>query len=325
MAKLEGPLLSESAHGKLAQILIYSSRKEGNISRRFHMPDKEITLKQWTQRHIVGLLTAHWQVMSPATKKIYEDEVKASGLRISGFNYFLKVAQKDLRTHHGLVGYWSMNESDGAQVTDYSGNGNHGTLKPTYPTNCPIRVDAMIKQYGKALSFDGVDDYVNVLHNSVINFGANQNFTVESWFKPKTTAVGVILGKNFSGSGPGYGMRPFTAADFWLGFGGTQSIELQGGKVLLNQWNHTAGVRDGTTLRLYLNGVLVQEKTNALYSSSLMNTSPLQIGIRADIIQPFNGLIDEVRIYNRALSAEEIKKHYELLRLDKKRQPLLIH
>ncbi len=131
MAKLQGPLLSAAAHGKIANQVIFSRRKGNNIARGFHMPKKDISLSQWTQRHIIGMLVAHWQCMTDAQRQNYENLAKESGLRISGFNYFLKVAQKDLYTHHGLCGYWSMNEISGDQVLDYSGQGNHGTLGPS--------------------------------------------------------------------------------------------------------------------------------------------------------------------------------------------------
>jgi len=325
MAKLTGPLMSEVAHGKLAQSLIYSSRKEGNIGRRFHMPDKEITLKQWTQRHIIGLLTAHWQVKSAAEKQVYEDLVKASGLQISGFNYFIKVAQADLYTHHGLCGYWSMNEETGAQVTDYSGQGNHGTLMPTYPSYCPTRVAAMLKQYGKALSFDGWDDNMDCGNDASLYL--THTGTVEAWIKSNSFTEGqfptVINIGNFGGSLNGYriyhqGGHPITNFKAEISNASRYNVTYFC-NITAGNWYHLVMTWDGSKLRAYVNGILTGETNQNL---DVAATGSLTI---SHPTYAFNGLIDEVHIYNRALSTDEIKKHYELLRLDKKRQPLLIH
>jgi len=325
MAKLQGPLMSVGAHGKLGGSLVYSRRKSNNIARGFHMPDKEITLKQWTQRHIIGLLTAHWQVKSSADKKVYEDLAKASGLQISGFNYFVKVAQADLYTHHGLCGYWSMNEESGAQVTDYSGNGNHGTLKPSYPSNCPIRVPAMIKQYGKALLFDGVDEYIDCGNDSSLDIISA--ITIEAW--AKRSVVGVAHG--IISRSDGY------PHELVLRFDNTNKISLLIGDKA-NQdilttadtygtdWYHVVAtwVNSTKAAKIYVNG---NEKASDTLDYGI-DTGGIDLFIGAQTTiptTPFNGTIDEVRIYNRILGQSEIIKHYNLLRLNKQRQPLLIH
>jgi hypothetical protein len=72
-----------------------------------------------------------------------------------------------------------------------------------------------------------------------------------------------------------------------------------------NTWTHLAGTYDGTTLRLYINGVQVSNRAQT--GSIAVSTNPLQIGGDTLYGQHFQGRIDEVRIYNRALTATEIQ------------------
>lgn len=325
MAKLKGPLFSLGAHGSVNKSLNYSQRKGKNLLRKFSYPKKAVSLKQWTQRHIIGLLTAHWQIKTNDEKKTYNDLAAESGLNISGFNYFLKVAQQDLYTHHGLCGYWSMNESTGNQALDYSGNGNHGSLLPSYPDNCPTREAAMIKQYGNALSFDGINDRVNCGSDPSLDF--TDAFTLSAWLKvPHTETADKIFTKGLgypAGEAKGWGIeaRNDNKIYFYIATstGGNTHREAT---FPLEKWFNLVCILDNNIGKIYIDNVFL---------SSL----PVDGYTDADELSLFFGSaswgeyarckMDEVCFYNRALGEEEIKKHYELLRLDKKRQPLIIH
>jgi len=332
MAKLVGPLLSESAHGKLAQSLVYSRRNRGNIVRDFYMPDKEITLKQWTQRHIIGLLTAHWQVMSAAERQNDEDLAVISKFKISGFNYFIKVAQADLYARHGLCGYWSMNELTGNKILDYSGNGIHGTLYPSYPTNCPERVDGLNKQYGKALKFDGQDDYVSCGTSALLDFGINSfSFGLLVYIVTSAGAWDITIWKG-GGSAVSAGIDVELGTGAWITYisdGLGHIVAASFGSETLSQWIHLFVVVDRTTQKMYAykNGIVVNPSGADISSvGSVTNTNQaLFFSGNSNHNYLFKGTIDEVLFYNRILSAAEILKQYNLLRLDKKRQPLLIH
>lgn len=325
MAKLSGPLLSESAHGKLAQILTYSKRRALPIVRDYRIPRKDITLKQWTQRHIIGLLTAQWQCKSAAEKLVYENLAKASGLQIPGFNYFIKVAQHDLYTHHGLCAYWSMNEAAGAQITDYSGNGNHGTLLPTYPTDCPTRIASIQKEYGNALRFDAATKYMDGTNGDRLKI--NDILTVEFWLKGAATqspAWQSILSKS-NGGGRGWRINCYdTGPYFYMQIKTSISDNEWGGYLasLDNLWHHQTWVLNTGAYKSYIDGNLID--AGAYGHGDGFDAPDVNFYIKYSNITPgFD--IDELRIYNRELSLAEIKKHYELLRLNKKRQPLLIH
>jgi hypothetical protein len=88
-----------------------------------------------------------------------------------------------LKAEEGLVGYWSFDEGEGTIAHDYSGNSNDGTIYGA------TWVDGKV---GKALSFDGVDDYVRV--NDSSNFDITDAITIEAWIKPiKTTGDHQII------------------------------------------------------------------------------------------------------------------------------------
>jgi hypothetical protein len=325
MAKLTGPLLSETAHGKLAQRLIFSRKNNINVGRSFHMPHKTITLNQWTQRHIIGLLTAHWQVKTTDEKNVYETLAKTSGLNITGFSYFIKVASADLYTHHGLCGYWPMNESSGNQILDYSGNANHGTLYPSYPPNCPARKDSFQKEYGNALYFDMIDDYIDCGAGNSLNITAE--ITLEAWINITNETVNrYIITHNLSSiANTQWGL--YSLATEKLQFVTEGVSNTTSATIPINTWTHIAFTFKTPTLLFYINGALSQTISQTATLTSRI--CPTTIGARADFTLGhtfyYKNLMDEIRVYNRILNATEIKKHYELLRLNKHRQPLLIH
>jgi prepilin-type N-terminal cleavage/methylation domain-containing protein len=202
----------------------------------------------------------------------------------------------------GLVGYWSFDEGSGTIAKDYSGNGNNGTLVngPTWTTG----------KVGGALSFDGVNDYVNVPYNSVLDIV--KNFTIEVWIYPKEqtfnhqTAVEkwqtYLLMHLHAGA---------TTFQHYIFAGGAWHYvrASQPWSYYIGKWGHYVFTYDGTTLKSYVNGVLDNQTTYIGQLTS--NTNPVTIGKGAETAASFfNGLIDEVRIYNRALSDAEIQALY---------------
>jgi len=263
--------------------------------------------------------------MTPAEKAEWAAKGKAESPEIPGFAKFIKDANADLYTHHGLCGYWSMNELSGKQVPDYSGQGNHGTLGPTYPSDCPARIDSFRKNYGRALSFDGSNDYVTVADTESLR--PSVEITVLAWINP-SQINGAIVQKGVTADKGSYQLHYRRATEYSLQlFSRGPNGEVIGDmgaikKVNLNEYAQVGFIwkSDGTQ-KLIINGAI--DKTRSTYGlSSIPDTLKLAYPRWHG---RFKGSIDEARIYNRALSAAEIKKHYELLRLDKKRQPLLVH
>jgi hypothetical protein len=192
----------------------------------------------------------------------------------------------------GLVGWWKFDEIDGSIAYDSSGNGNDGNL-----TNGPTWTEGKI---GGALSFDGVDDYVNL--GNVLS----SSYTKVAWVKKTDTGTGNILSFGDSHAlwikSTGY----LAVKHFYSG-----SVELKDDKLFsINQWMHVCSTYEANT----------QEMSLLKNGSVIMSTSNVQelgsnIQVFAGKFKDWNswtGLLDDVRIYDRALSAVEVKALYEL-------------
>jgi hypothetical protein len=189
------------------------------------------------------------------------------------------------------------NENGGTTVVDASSLHNNGAVSNTTWTT---------GKFGKALSFDGTNSWVTV--NNATSLNLTNRMTLEAWVYP-TTLSGwrtVILRESvanyyldssngsFTGSGPSAGVN----------IGAYQDV-YSSSALPLNTWSHLAATWDGATLRVYVNGAQVASK--AISQTIATTTSPLHIGGNSTWGEYFAGKIDEVRVYNRALSPVEIQ------------------
>ena len=204
----------------------------------------------------------------------------------------------------GLVAAYGFAEGAGPTVADSSGNGNTGTISgATWTTQ---------GKFGSALVFGGTTAGVTV-PGGAASLRLTTGMTLEAWVYPTAAATnwstvvmkeqpGDLVYTLYAGSPanqPNVYLNTATDASSERGIAGPSALPL-------NTWSHLAGTYDGATLRLYLNGVLVasQAVTGAMVSS----TGALRIGGNGVWGEYFTGRIDEVRIYNRALSAAEIQR-----------------
>ncbi len=201
----------------------------------------------------------------------------------------------------GLVLYQKMSGSSG--ITSYDMNttsNNNGTL-----TNMNTGLDNGTSgwnssgKFGNAVSFDGTNDYINAGNGaSLTNISS---FTYEAWiYRTGTSNYPGIFGRTTVGKAD---MR-FDGAGAYL-FIFVNGTQLGIGNINLNTWYHVVGTWDGTYIKGFLNGNYVGN--NTAIAPSFANEY-LFIGQRNTGSDYFNGLIDEVRIYNRALSQEEINQ-----------------
>jgi glucose/arabinose dehydrogenase/PKD repeat protein len=196
----------------------------------------------------------------------------------------------------GLVGAWGFNETSGTTVADASGSGNTGTISGATRSTAG--------RYGGALSFDGVNDMVTVPDANSLDL--RTSMTLEAWVRPnnvndwRTVVIkeqpGQLVYALYASTD---NRRPaghvFTTGD----------RALQGPTALpVNTWSHLTMTWDGLTIRMYVNGT--QVSSSALAGTAVVSGSPLRIGGNAIWTEWFNGLIDEVRVYNRALTPAEI-------------------
>lgn len=209
----------------------------------------------------------------------------------------------------GLVGHWMFDDGAGGIATDRSGNGNDGTLTngPTWTTG----------QLNGALSFDGVNDVVSVPHNASIDLP--DILTVSVWIKGNAVLdnYSSIVQKGAFAGQKGYSVQI-------LDFGPTTFVRVDTNtfnqnlgansfpNVITNTWRHLVAILDNGMHNAYTDAILTRS-TAYLHTGGLSNTLALSIGRRIyDNTNAFNGLIDDVRIYNRALSAPEIAELYRM-------------
>ncbi|HEY6504384.1 MAG TPA: Ig-like domain-containing protein [Chitinophagaceae bacterium] len=205
-----------------------------------------------------------------------------------------------------LVAAYGFNENTGTTATDNSGNNNNGTL-----TNGPAW--SASGRYGSAILFDGTNDYINI--NDANSLDLTNGMTLEAWVNPSNlTGFKTVICKDRTTSNYTYTLaannnttnvnnqRPNSR----IRIGSNNRTVTGTTKLALNTWTHIASTYDGTTMRLYINGV--QVSTFATTGNITVTTNPLRIGgTTALAAQYFAGRIDEVRIYNRALSQAEIQ------------------
>jgi hypothetical protein len=200
----------------------------------------------------------------------------------------------------GLVGYWKLDDASGTSATDSSGNANTGTL-----TNGPTWGTGRVK--GDTV-FDGVDDYAD----AGVFTDLTGNFTVSTWvyINGTTSAVQDLVSK-FGGTAATTNFllevnSSGTLVSFFVGDGNPSNAA--SATISLGQWYFVTGIWDGTNTKIYLNGSFIANATTPLTPD--VSGTHLFIGARSSGLRFTNGSLDEVRIYNRALSDEEVGKLY---------------
>ncbi len=209
----------------------------------------------------------------------------------------------------GLVGYWSFNEGTGTVATDFSGNGNHGAM--TNFANPPTAASGWNPgKRGTALALDGSNDLITVQDSDSLRLATNQ-MTVSFWLKKPSFGEfdGVFWKRAIGGSNTSYAVS-IDHGDLNLFInsnGGDTSCDCT---LVANRWQYVSIVFDGTTdaVTFYLDGVVADTGTqNGNIDST--KTHPLRFGEHISD-EEWNCMLDEVRIYNRALAPGEIAKLY---------------
>jgi len=198
----------------------------------------------------------------------------------------------------GLIAAYGFNEGGGTTVTDLSGNGNSGAVSGATWTAAG--------RYGGALSFNGTNNLVTVNDANLLDL--SNGMTLEAWVRPTTLSGWRTVILKERPSGLAYALYANTSANRPNSELETSnnSYEARGtAKLSLNMWAHLVATFDGATLRLFVNGA--QVRSLAANGSITASSGPLRIGGNAVWGEYFAGQIDEIRIYNRALSQAEIQ------------------
>ena len=199
----------------------------------------------------------------------------------------------------GLVASYNFNAGSGTTLADRSGTGNNGTIaNGTW---------SIAGHTLGALSFNGTNTLVTVADSNSLDL--TSGMTLEAWVNPSAlgaTAWRCVLFKEQTNDMV-YSLYAHqgTAPLGQVFTGGQERNAVGTAAIPLNAWTHLASTYDGANLRLYVNGTLV--KTVAVTGAMPISNGVLHMGGDSVWGEYYAGLIDDVRIYNRALSATEIQ------------------
>ena len=199
-----------------------------------------------------------------------------------------------------MVSWWP---GDG-NADDIQG-GNNGT-----PLNGAAFAPGKV---GSAFSFDGVDDFVTVPYRPSLNL--TQTLSIDAWVKPSVANLyGGIVEKTVNDHVNTQYMMDLEGGVVFFRLIIVPGVDHRTVRsnlpIPVNEWTHVVGTWDGNLMRLFINGV-EQTETVAVTESINSGAGPTRIGSLGDNVYRFNGLIDEVEIFSRALSAEEIVAIYD--------------
>lgn len=215
--------------------------------------------------------------------------------------------------YSGLVGYWSFNNTTTNVAQDFSGNSNHGSIKNMATTSAVVAGNV-----GQALYFDGTNDYV--LGPDINSIDGSSVLTVSVWVKPAAlTTADHFVAKNNSCCSSSFGFRTDDSDSNDVRFNvstGANNATTNSNVLAVDQWTHLTAVYDGSLansdrIKIYVNGVDSGTVSGTIPTTIPSTTYQVTIGAAGEIGRYFNGTIDEVKIFTRALSASEVRTLYQ--------------
>lgn len=244
--------------------------------------------------------------------------------QIRVYNYVRTPAQIAWEYNGGKpIAEWRMNECQGGTIHDESGNGNNGTITlgstgsqtTTLGNGTCLTAGTTpwyggrVGKYGASLNLDGTDDYVNIGNSTLfqsfnaITFSAWVNFTAKGSFDCIVWKGSAAVDQGFLMYLDGSGLLRFG-----VGTGSATLTPVLDSEPAIGEWHHIVGVYDGSTVGIYIDGVYKKSiaKTGTISESS----NNLVLGDSSQLGYPFNGKLDDVKIFNYALTAEQIKTLY---------------
>jgi len=284
----------------------------GTFFRTFYNPSSYIQLNisdgfsvgNFTSRIFDAGSEVYWENISWMTEVCYGCELPDNSLNESS-NY---LSPADMSNNVLLL---HLNEPSGT-IFDSSGNGNNGTQSGgvTYGAD---------GKFNTSLQFDGSNDYVDFGNQADFNdFG--DSITLEAWVFPTNYAVSgqdfpTVIDKDYANQFSMYFDRnggsqdAFLVVDMWTN-GARNTIDTLS-TFPRNKWYHLAFTYDGSTASIYVNNTIFAQES---VSGNINNVNKaLLVGAGwegSSVTYPFEGIIDEVAVYNRSLNAQEIREHY---------------
>ena len=267
-----------------------------------------------------SLVTSHSQTFAGLTAgTTYNYRIKsrdASGNLATSGNFTFTTAPPGPPSTSGLIGYWGFNDGSGTVAADSSGNNNHAAL---WPNISPVWISGKV---GTALQFNATDGDNNDNDDPRVTIGRNFDisgvpFTLSAWVNPANFADWrAIFSKRDSFQSAAqwrfdWGLHKDSGAVYLKAY--NSSVDFTYAPPV-NTWTHLTVVASTTDTKLYVNGILTQQAIGG-FSFGTGATANAVIGGTGDQgaladDDPFSGSIDEVRIYNRAVTASEIQDIY---------------
>jgi hypothetical protein len=243
--------------------------------------------------------------------------------------YNRALSEEEVRYHYnrgGPVAHWTFDEGNGTTTFDGTNNNNDGTLGDgtcspgDHPSSCPAWTTG---KFGSALSFDGVDDYVSVSYDSSLTLGSE--LSVSYWVKFNDLATEqqqIVSRADAGGWSSGYQADVANTQDhlYFLVRNSADTAYVVASyhknNLVEDRWYHVVGTyKADDSLKLYVDGIEVDSESFSGTASDSPSTTCLMIGAEPGLCSPtagwyFDGLIDDVKIYNYARTPEQIRIDY---------------
>jgi len=195
----------------------------------------------------------------------------------------------------GLVGYWKFDEGVGDTAVDSSGNKNDAKI-----VRGPEWVDG---KFGKALKFDAGQRQKVEIPDSKTFAEITNAVTMEAWVNPAGFSAWMSFGVKGDIT---YGMFIEPTQFVRMHYSDGSTLDTPAGAIKANEWTHVVGTYDGKTVTIYLNGeVKAQINANVAVPAG---AASYVIGGTQESRDWYSGMIDEVKVYSRGLTADEVKK-----------------
>ena len=202
------------------------------------------------------------------------------------------------RRKHNAVAHWHFDEGNGTVAHDVDG-GNTGTLSNVKAAKPPTW------SFGCGLLFDGVGDLVKVPDSDALDL-AGDKLTITAWVQPHSAQIGPLVKKINKTHGYRINITATGALRFVLRRYGQDKTVTSTTTVPLNKWTHVAARYDGAQMRIFINGTIDTATTAATnVNTPIATTAPVLIGGDTST-HHFHGYMDDVSIYDRALSDSKI-------------------
>jgi len=201
----------------------------------------------------------------------------------------------------GLVGWWKLDDGDGSTATDSSDYDNHGTITGEYSWVADHNA-------GWALDFEEgvckVPDAVELRPAAQVSASAWINYSVTQGAAPRLVVKGADNWESYCIELSGNDSLRFYVRDT---NGTSYNADSPDDALERGEWIHLAGTYDGSLIKCYVNGQVVGDNDEAIAILLSQDVNDFGIGNRPDDeARPYNGTIDEVRVYNYGLSAAEV-------------------